>query len=363
MGCGASSEQGGKGGQVRREAKDPDDLELDPVEMKETKITSFDDFFANASAPLNSLVDMNNNVNGALNDVKTAVARILNAYTVEVHVGKDTDTVHMDVLNKGGAVVQLKDVQDILKNPPADLLKADTDLSKAAKALREALEQADGENLLNISEAGDVTAVTLDSKVKDAVGKYTEQLKAFQAELSKLGGFSIKLRVEKADPTSEKRMKTSLIKFADPDAENPELVPVTFLDVLRAKGSTEILSATNCVEEKAKVLAGELKKEDLKKEETVVVETRKLAVPKFAGKELTAKRDYQTSLMNCNSALFKLSKMCMVVNGEVGIAQAVKEVVKSVKDEALKASKDTAVDSIKVSSTLQTQACIQSAVH
>lgn len=332
---------------MRREEKDPDDLELDPVEMKETKITSFDDFFANASAPLNSLVDMNNDVNGALNEVKAAVAKILNAYTVEVHLGKDTDTVRMDVLNKQGAVAQVKDVQDLLKNPPEGLLVADTDLSMAAKTLREALEKAPGENSLAVSEAGGVTTASQDPGVKSAVENYTEKVKAFRAELDKLGGFSVRLRVEAADQGSERTMKASLKKFADPDADEPESVPVTFLDVLRAKGSPEILSASACVEEKAKALARELKKEELK-EEAVVVETRKLAVPKYTGKELNTKRDYQTSVVNCNSALFKLSKHCMVVNGEVGIAQAVKEVVKSIKDEALKAAKTTAIDSAKV---------------
>lgn len=57
-------------------ARDPADKELDPIELRETKIPDFDAFFESAFAPLNELVDIHNGLAMAEENLKSAAAAL-----------------------------------------------------------------------------------------------------------------------------------------------------------------------------------------------------------------------------------------------------------------------------------------------
>ena len=65
-----------------RAFQDPDDKYLDEVDMAKTKVGEFDDLFESAADPLNSLVDLNNALAGAVDDTKAAVASLQGALKV-----------------------------------------------------------------------------------------------------------------------------------------------------------------------------------------------------------------------------------------------------------------------------------------
>lgn len=56
--------------------RDPADKELDPIELRETKIPDFDAFFESAFAPLNELVDIHNGLALSEENLKSAAAAL-----------------------------------------------------------------------------------------------------------------------------------------------------------------------------------------------------------------------------------------------------------------------------------------------
>jgi hypothetical protein len=56
--------------------RDPADKELDPIEMRETKIEDFDAFFESAAAPLNELVEIHNSIAQSEENLKAAAAAL-----------------------------------------------------------------------------------------------------------------------------------------------------------------------------------------------------------------------------------------------------------------------------------------------
>ncbi|KAF4317778.1 hypothetical protein JM18_006582 [Phytophthora kernoviae] len=56
--------------------RDPADKELDPIDMRKTKIPNFDSFFDSASAPLNELVEIHNSIAESEENLKAAAAAL-----------------------------------------------------------------------------------------------------------------------------------------------------------------------------------------------------------------------------------------------------------------------------------------------
>ncbi|RLN32304.1 hypothetical protein BBO99_00007799 [Phytophthora kernoviae] len=56
--------------------RDPADKELDPIDMRKTKIPNFDSFFESASAPLNELVEIHNSIAESEENLKAAAAAL-----------------------------------------------------------------------------------------------------------------------------------------------------------------------------------------------------------------------------------------------------------------------------------------------
>ncbi|DAZ94868.1 TPA: hypothetical protein N0F65_008170 [Lagenidium giganteum] len=66
--------------------RDPEDKELDEIEMKETKIEDFDSFFERAAAPVNQLVELHNSIAQSEDNLKSAAAAIQGEAQVRVLV-------------------------------------------------------------------------------------------------------------------------------------------------------------------------------------------------------------------------------------------------------------------------------------
>ncbi|EGZ22282.1 hypothetical protein PHYSODRAFT_557946 [Phytophthora sojae] len=56
--------------------RDPADKELDPIELRQTKIPDFDAFFESAAAPLNELVEIHNSIAESEENLKAAAAAL-----------------------------------------------------------------------------------------------------------------------------------------------------------------------------------------------------------------------------------------------------------------------------------------------
>ncbi|CAM9547993.1 unnamed protein product [Phaeothamnion confervicola] len=65
-------------------SKDPSDCTIDEVEMKVLAVPEIDDVFTAASDPINSLINLNNNVVGSVEALKAIAAVLLGAYYVKV---------------------------------------------------------------------------------------------------------------------------------------------------------------------------------------------------------------------------------------------------------------------------------------
>lgn len=68
--------------------RDPADKELDPLEMRETKIGEFDTFFESASAPLNELVEIHNSLAASEENLKAAAAGLQGEAQLRLAVGR-----------------------------------------------------------------------------------------------------------------------------------------------------------------------------------------------------------------------------------------------------------------------------------
>ncbi|KAG7397757.1 hypothetical protein PHYBOEH_000211 [Phytophthora boehmeriae] len=66
--------------------RDPADKELDPIDVRKTKIPDFDAFFESASAPLNELVEIHNSIAESEENLKAAAAALQGETQVRVAV-------------------------------------------------------------------------------------------------------------------------------------------------------------------------------------------------------------------------------------------------------------------------------------
>ncbi|GMF11970.1 unnamed protein product [Phytophthora lilii] len=68
--------------------RDPADKELDPIEMRRTKVPDFDAFFESAAAPLNELVEIHNSIAESEENLKSAAAALQGETQVRLTVGQ-----------------------------------------------------------------------------------------------------------------------------------------------------------------------------------------------------------------------------------------------------------------------------------
>lgn len=185
MGCGASRAAGSF---VER---DPEDYELEFIDIKLTKILQVDELLDKAEAPLNTIVELNNNLNEGLSKVKDAVAVLTGALRMQLAVVKATDTITLHLVKAAdGASVHGAPVVELLNKP--DVAKADTEVRKAFDALEKALQGAEAKLFAN--DKGEVsTSSGADSEVK----KFNEAVSA----LGKAIGSTYKINV-KVTPTA-----------------------------------------------------------------------------------------------------------------------------------------------------------------
>uniref|UniRef100_A0A7R9VV16 Uncharacterized protein n=2 Tax=Chlamydomonas euryale TaxID=1486919 RepID=A0A7R9VV16_9CHLO len=134
MGCGSSSAAaaGGLG-------KDPEDLYLDYIQFRPMKVPVFDDFLFDKVTPVvNKVVDICNDLNGALDDIKDAGSAVAGAFRANVSINgvKATDTVVLALQKADGTFPSKEEVVSL----PDTAKAADKKLSAARKVLVKEME-------------------------------------------------------------------------------------------------------------------------------------------------------------------------------------------------------------------------------
>lgn len=124
--------------------RDPADKELDALEMKETKIQDFDDFFERAAAPLNEMVEIHNSIAQSEETLKAAAAAIQGEAQVRLCVDGTMGRVSLTVWrfdDKDEEMVYTQSQIEERLNQDATLREAYERLNHAIQNLNEALDK------------------------------------------------------------------------------------------------------------------------------------------------------------------------------------------------------------------------------
>jgi hypothetical protein len=183
-----------------KDARDPDDKNLDPIEIEVFGIEAFDAVFVTAAAPLNSAVEINNSLVGAVDKLKEASAALLGAFQTKVAFDEEGKVVSYQIFKRDDAgeevvvvAFQAAGAKDVKSKADWDkltaggpksagglLLAAIAGAGKATDGLNKALADGNGQTIsvsdnravlvAKESEAGDDKAKkTAESKAKAAV--------------------------------------------------------------------------------------------------------------------------------------------------------------------------------------------------
>lgn len=165
--------------------RDEDDYELDELDMAVCNNETMDELFESAAAPLNTIVDMNNTLNHALSGVRHVVGLLTEAMTSKYTIGKDTDTIVLELTKDGKAKIPAADIRALLANK--EIEAADEALAEAIDKLHGALQQADASSVkLTVEPSGLVSCEgeTVKAQV-EAVNAKMESLRG------KISGYTV----------------------------------------------------------------------------------------------------------------------------------------------------------------------------
>lgn len=119
--------------------RDPADKELDALEMKETKIQDFDDFFERAADPLNEMVEIHNSIAQSEENLKSAAAAIQGEAQVRLCVDNRVGLMVWRFDDKDEEMVYTPAEIEERLNQDATLREAYERLNHAIQNLNEAL--------------------------------------------------------------------------------------------------------------------------------------------------------------------------------------------------------------------------------
>jgi len=87
--------------------KDPEDLTLDELDIKVTRLNRFDDVFGSSADPINTAVDLNNAILNSLDKIKEAAAAIFGAHVIKVTINSNQVTLGIFAVEDDGTEVEL----------------------------------------------------------------------------------------------------------------------------------------------------------------------------------------------------------------------------------------------------------------
>jgi hypothetical protein len=334
MGCGASRAVGTLDNS-RAVEKDPEDYDVEEVELRDTKLEKFNEFFQEAADPINILIEANNILNDAVSDIKDAVALVSGALKVKLRLAPDTDIVHVDVVKAAdGKPASSDDIAKVLSKAEA----ADSDLAKALIELNRQLESSPSSSL----SCSDGQTLSGDAS---GVAAVNSALKALGAALG--GDMKLDVKVKKAAAPGKNAVKVDVLKpyWADDETETPELRPASLLDMRKFKTGDKLLKALIDVPRVADGLTTTMQNVDAKVE---FINNRKIAKFKGTSSDKEVVKAIAKATGPLNSAIYKVVKEAAYLNGEISILSAVKEVLKALKAKVKKMTSDAAKSSFSV---------------
>lgn len=321
--------------QIAKPDRDPEDFELDPVDMEVTKIVEFDKLFEKASESLNIIIDMNNTINDCITNIKDTLALMTGMYRVELRVGEDTDNIILDLLKTDNTRPQPEDIKELLDNE--DLRMAATRLADAREELLEALEAAqqplESERFLKLSlTTANLVAVDNNASCVDALTRFNEELEALRTSIGP--NFKIAVTLKAAHAPRCKCVKLSMYKpvWMNEDDEMPNLHVVSVLDIAETPFADLLQFQLAHVHNLCDTITDELK--DLGTYNLQFLK-KKIKPPLPDELPTTVDKPKRMRLRNAiaavNAELFKLHKLCFNMCGDIDVVTAVIEVVQSVK--------------------------------
>jgi hypothetical protein len=175
--------------------RDQEDYNLEHVNLEVTNIEQFDVVFARIKTLLNRLVELNNDVNGSMGELKTAYAKATRSFELNVSMGSSTDILLLDLSTKPEAKLSSQAkrarpspqaVKELLSDPT--IAHAGTELEHARLALLSHMEGRSDPVSLGIendSPSGGNATLTLSADIQRTPLKPPELVR-FNAALSQL---------------------------------------------------------------------------------------------------------------------------------------------------------------------------------
>ncbi|KAG1667785.1 hypothetical protein FOA52_010822 [Chlamydomonas sp. UWO 241] len=380
MGCGSSM-----AGSASGFGKDAEDFTMEPIFFKSMKVPVFDDFLIGKVAlALNKVVDMVNEVNGSVDNIKDAVAVLQGAFKVHVDTAKERDAVILslqkalpkeaeinmfdddamereimqkldrDVLLEGGLWPTAAEV-GALETFDASMPAADKKLTKARKAL-EAATEATYAKLFVIDDWEDKQGGALSSAAPTpALAGFTTALTAMRTAVAP--NYKVIMVVKNAGAGGA----DSVPVFSSPDAK-PTWEAAGVLAMAKAKSAKELFAAQQSVAIAIALLGEPIKtaREAGVKVVFSVQGGRKVAATMTGGEEKKtpstdavqkkadakafekaerAKDSVRVATTNVNQQLFKLIKYGRNTAGEVTLAKSLVILVEALKKKVMELAK------------------------
>lgn len=301
----------------------------------------FDEFLIEKVTPVvNKVVEICNDLNGAIDDIKDAAAIVVGAFKVDVDLddAKEVDAVILALQKADGSFPTKAEVEAL----DAKATAADKALTKARKALASAMEKKYValevvEDKLAVKEGGEAPA----------------QLEAFNTALGELRGaageMKVVLVVKSAGVGGIETVHAGLEVpiFASEDADTPTWEPVGVLHMAKSNCAKALFGAEQSVASSLGNLAKAVKDARELKVEIDFELKRKKVVVKMTDPEGDKPEDLddkkaavKKAAATANQQLFKLFKSARNANGDVGLAKAVVILIESFKKRAATLAKD-----------------------
>ena len=237
--------------------RDQEDYNLEQVNLDVTNIEEFDVVFSRIKTLLNRLVELNNDVNGSMGELKTAYARATRSFELNVSMGPSTDTLILDLSSrpeastkkgqsKRGARPSPSDVLDLLSDP--SIMQSDMELEHSRLALLAALEARSDSVSLAI-DRDDPSGGSITLSTHNRIPEQPAELVRFNSALSQLRelllsrGLYVIAQIKPSPAFSALALKVNLAKASrglGDGFDGSDTTPATLLDVCSSSMASTI---------------------------------------------------------------------------------------------------------------------------
>lgn len=323
MGCGASASRGAAEPE-QQPNRDPDDYGLEYLELQPSGIEEFDTVFTNIEGVLNRLIELNNDINDKVAEVKAAYARATAGWELVPIVDvPDTDYILLDLRNKRQGCRPLdSEIRKLLQYNKA-VKPLDTQLEEARQALHGTLAQS--QVYISVRVNPSTGLLTSEPEIPEIANFNT----AYQ-QLQKALGSSYELiaNVKPAVSFGTPTIRAQLLKWENDESGVPShQAPVTLLDIFSTEESEIIKEGEEGLLDKAQTLASRTK--DMAFLQWQVLERHKVTMT-VAIPDPQKRTEVKKALVDANICLFKLLSGSSSAVAKASLSQSVVEVIRPI---------------------------------